>query len=613
MTKTLTHRGPDDRGEWCNEAVGVALGSCRLSIIDLSPAGRQPIFNEDGTVALAYNGEVYNFLTLRQELLDRGHRFRSRTDSEVIVHGYEEFGVDIFRRLDGMFALALWDGRGRKLLLARDRVGKKPLYYYASDGLVVFGSEIKCLLAHPGVPVEVDPTALPSYLVHGYVQWPYTSYRHIFQVPPATWVVVDRSGIQGQHTFWELKFPEAGEERKISEAEAAENLRGLVHDAVRKRLISDVPLGALLSGGLDSSVVVGAMTNGSNNMVRTFTVGFSDEDSYDERPFARSVAAKFGTAHAEFVVNPASEDLLDDLLWYHDQPYADSSSLPTFLVCRMARNAVTVALGGDGGDEIFGGYERFRAALLAERVPAIATALIGAVLRQLPSGRGYHSRLTRLRRFGMGVDKPLARRYLEWVSVIPPRVVSELLANSDGVAAVEAQVETIMSEVADAHPLHRLMYFNLKTYLPGDLLVKMDRMSMANSMEIRSPLLDTALLEFTASLPTAFKVRGGEQKILLRRAFADRLPQEVLARPKHGFGVPLDAWFRGPLRSRVMDELIAPDCRLQSYLRQEAVRRLVVEHLSGRGNHGQRLWVLLNLEMWLRQLPRWPRYAGRNG
>ncbi len=617
MLRLLSHRGPDDEGTAAFAAghLHVLLGSRRLAIIDLSPAGHQPMVNEDGTVASVFNGEVYNFQTLRDDLISRGHTFRSRTDGEVIIHGYEEYGTDVFPRLDGMFAIALWDGRKQQLVLARDRMGKKPLYYYWADNVVAFGSEIKALLAHPQVSVEINPDVLPAYLVHGYVPHPFTFYRNILQVPPASFVVLNGSGPQSPKEYWRLTFPPEGSERSMTEGEAAEVVRACLRDAVRKRLISDVPLGALLSGGVDSSVTVSLMAEAAEAPVRTFTAGFADDHTYDERPYARMVAQNLKTDHVEFVARSDAAHLLEDLLWYHDQPYADSSALPTFLVCGLTRQAVTVALVGDGGDEVFGGYERFRAALLAESVPRLAAAPLAAMLRRLPNGRGYHSRLTRLRRFGMGLAEPLAMRYLEWVSVLPPRMASALLADGrrDGVAEVQRHVGAIMAEARDAHPLHRLMYLNLKTYLPGDLLVKMDRMSMANSLETRSPFLDTALLEFAASLPPAFKIRGREQKAVLRRAFARQLPQAVLRRRKHGFGVPIDAWFRGSLRTRLMDEVLAPDAQTRSYLRPEVLRGLVTDHMAGRENHGHRLWALLNLEVWLRQQHQWMQRVGRNG
>lgn len=617
MLRLLSHRGPDDEGTVALAAgnLHVLLGSRRLAIIDLSPAGHQPMANEHGTVTAVFNGEIYNFQSLREDLVRRGYTFRSRTDTEVIIHGYEEYGTDIFPRLDGMFGLALWDGREERLVLARDRMGKKPLYYYAADDMVIFGSEIKAVIAHPRVRVEINPDVLPAYLVHGYVPHPLTFYRGILQVPPASFVVLNGSGPQAPKEYWRLTFPPEGAERSMGEAEAGEAVRGLLRDAVRKRLISDVPLGALLSGGVDSSITVSLMAEAAEAPVRTFTAGFADDHTYDERPYARMVAQSLNTNHVEFVARPEAADLLEDLLWYHDQPYADSSALPTYLVCGLTRQAVTVALVGDGGDEVFGGYERFRAALLAEDVPRLAAAPLAALLRRLPNGRGYHSRLTRLRRFGMGLAEPLARRYLEWVSVLPPRLASALLADGrrDGVAEVQMHVAAIMEEVRDAHPLHRLMYLNLKTYLPGDLLVKMDRMSMAHSLETRSPFLDTALIEFAASLPPALKIRGGQQKAVLRRAFAHRLPRAVLRRPKHGFGVPIDAWFRGSLRTRLMDELLGPDARTRSYLRPEVLCQLVADHMAGRENHGHRFWALLNLEVWLRQLPQWLQRVGRNG
>ncbi len=620
MLASLRHRGPDGEGVGAYERgpLSVLLGSRRLAIIDLSAAGDQPIVNEDGSVALVFNGEIYNFQALREDLLARGHRFRSRTDSEVIVHGYEAFGDDVVPRLDGMFAFALWDGRNGRLLLARDRMGKKPLYYYAADGLLLFASEVKALLAHPAVPVVADLAVLPEYLVHGYVLGPRTFYRGIFQVPPASTLVADASGARPPRSYWRLTFPPAGEERRISEPEAAEAVRDLLDAAVRRRLISDVPLGALLSGGLDSSIVAALMAGATAEPVRTFTAGFRGDTSYDERPHARAVAEWVRSQHTELTADPDAAGVFDDLLWHHDQPYGDSSALPTYLVSGLTRRSVTVALVGDGGDEVFAGYERFRAALLAERFPPSTARLLGAFLRRLPEGRGYHSRLRRLRRFGAGMAAPLARRYLEWVAVTPPRLAASLLRQElaggiGGIGQVVADVEAITGAATGAHPLHRLLHLNFSTYLSGDLLVKMDRMSMAQSLETRSPFLDVALVEYAASLPPDLKIRGSTQKVLLRRAFRDRLPPAILRRGKHGFGVPLDDWFRGALKPLLVESLLPADARITAYLRPEVVHRLVRRHLAGQENHGHRLWTLLTLERWLRLLPTWPQRAGRDG
>lgn len=606
MLTTLEHRGPDDQGieTFVVDDLHVFLGSRRLSIIDLSPAGRQPIWNEDRKIAGVFNGEIYNFQTLRDDLIRRGHQFASRTDSEVIVHGYEEWGEDVFAVLDGMFAIAIWDQRRGRLLLARDRLGKKPLFYYADAARVVFGSEIKALLAYPEVPAEFDSSVLPYYLVHGYVPDPMTFYRGVLQVPPGAYVECDAGGVRVPRTYWALQFPPRGEERRIPADEAQGMLQTLLRDAVGKRLISDVPLGALLSGGLDSSIVVGVMSGLIPEPPRTFTVGFTDDVSYDERPYARAVADRFGTLHTELEAQAGHAGLLDRLLWHHDQPYGDSSSLPTYLISRLTRQSVTVALVGDGGDELFAGYERFRAALLAERIPRIAAVPLGAALRRVPPGQGYHSVQTRLRRFGAGVAEPLLRRYLRWVAILPPALVTRLVPG-DGASQVVAHAESLMKTVASCDPLHQLLYLNMRTYLPGDLLVKMDRMSMANSLETRSPFLDTALVEFVASLPADYKIRGRRQKWLLREAFRERLPEGIVDRPKHGFGVPLDDWFRGTLRARVHEELLAPDARIAGHLNTAEVRRLVEAHMSRRGNYGHALWALLNLELWLRNLPRW--------
>lgn len=606
MLEVLRHRGPDDEGSaWIADGISLFLGHRRLSIIDLSEAGRQPLFNEDGTVGVVFNGEIYNFPHLRSELVAKGHRFRSRTDTEVVVHLYEESGPEGIKRLDGMFALALWDQRTRQLVLARDRAGKKPLYYYADGPLAVFASEIKAIVQHPEVDRRLNRQAVPLYLTYGYVPSPETFYEKIRQVPPGTYVIVRREGICGPTPYWELTFPRAGEERPIPEMEARHEVRRLLTEAVQKRLVADVPLGAFLSGGIDSSIVVGLMSRLMNQRVKTFTIGFDGAGSYDERIYARLIAKQFETEHTEFPVQPDAVSLLEELLDHHDQPFGDSSAIPTYLVAKLTRQHVTVALTGDGGDELFAGYERFLAASLAESVPRPLAAVGRRLAAALPRSNGYAGLGARAERFFQQAAQPLESRYLAWSSFFDAEALPRLLHVHGTRIPADAQIGKSFAECFDktqgADLLNRLLYVNFKTYLHDDLLVKMDRMTMAHALEARSPFLDTALIEFVAKLPPRLKLKGWRLKYILKEAFRDLLPAAILGRRKHGFGVPLGAWFSQDLRETVHDALLASDAAVKGILNQERVREIYSLHLSGKRDLGHQLWALLTLEVWLRK------------
>lgn len=615
MLETLRHRGPDDEGSaWMGNGRSLFLGHRRLSIIDLSEAGRQPLFNEDGTIAVAFNGEIYNFVQLRSELMARGHRFRSGTDTEVVVHLYEESGAEGIARLDGMFALALWDQRACQLVLARDRPGKKPLYYYQEGSTVVFASEIKAILEHPKVDRRLNPQAIPLYLTFGYVPCPETFYDRVRQTPPGTYVVIGRDGTRGPIPYWELTFPRAGEARSIPETEACREVRSLLEEAVRKRLVADVPLGAFLSGGIDSTIVVGLMSRLSEQPVKTFTIGFDGADSYDERIYARLVAQQFGTAHTEFAVRPDAIALLEELLDHHDQPFGDSSAIPTYLVAKLTRQHVTVALTGDGGDELFAGYERFLAGCLAESIPAPLAGVGRWLAAALPRSNGYGDLGGRAERFFRQAAKPLASRYLAWNSFFDERLLPRLLS-ATAPAQAPARIAQSFTDCFDKtegwDSLNRLLYLNFKTYLHDDLLVKTDRMTMAHALEARCPFLDTALIEFVAGLPPRLKLKGWRLKYILKEAFRDLLPPAIVGRRKHGFGVPLGAWFLSDLREYVHDVLLTPDAAIGGILDHKAVQEIYDQHLSGRRDFGHQLWALLALEVWLRrQRPRRPAAMG---
>jgi asparagine synthase (glutamine-hydrolysing) len=599
MVDLIHHRGPDDAGTWSDGPVG--LGNTRLAVIDLSPAGHQPLSNEDNTIWIAFNGEIYNYPALKTGVEARGHAYRSRTDTETIVHLFEERGIDCLAALRGMYALALWDGRRKELWLARDRLGKKPLYYYADGRRLVFGSEIKCLLGYPGVPREFNPDVLPHYLAYGYIPAPDTIFKGIHMLGPGSWLKA-AGGRCEEQAYWRAPLPGPVAAPAISEQAWVEALLEQLREAVRLRLISDVPLGAFLSGGLDSSAVVALMAEATSRPVKTFAMGFAGEPSYDETAEARRVARRLGADHHEFIVEPQVVELLPKLAWHLDQPFGDSSAIPTFLVSQLARQHVTVALTGDGGDELFAGYERFQAARLASRYRALPAPLHRAVLataRRWPQGTGYRDPGRRALRFVSRARQPLPEQYLGWVGVLSPDMVDELLVDASarpGNTVLEHFAGYFRTAGAD--PVPTLLDVNLRTYLPDDLLIKADRMSMAASLEARSPFLDHVLVEWAATMPVDLKLRRGVTKYILKKAFEGRLPQEIIYRQKHGFGVPIGKWFRTSLRQALTDTLSSERARQRGWLAPQAVQQLTNEHLSGARDHGQALWTLLMLEVW---------------
>jgi len=601
MVAVLAHRGPDARGvQVLHEGpLQAGLAHARLRVVDLSEAAGQPMASDDGRVWVVFNGEIYNFRELRASLEARGRRFRTASDTEVLLRLYEAEGERCVEALDGMFAFAVWDGRQRRLLLARDRLGKKPLFYRAWPGRLAFASEIKALLRHPEIVPQVNAGALPSLFLYGYVPTPQTCYEGILKLPPGHLL---RAGSDGQiqvEAYWDVPLAEAPQ-RTVADAEAASRVRELVTAAVRRRLIADVPLGAFLSGGLDSTIVVGIMSRLLRRPVRTFSIGFAGDARFDETAYARLAARRFQTVHTEFVAEPSSVELVERLVWHHDGPFADSSAIPTYLLSRLTREHVTVALNGDGGDELFAGYLRFSAAVLAERAPRWTRQAAGRLLGGLPEWGGHRSVLARLRKFAGSVALPFAERFSRWVSVCYEDL-SRLLPGAAPPAPLAA-LEPYLARCRGSSPLTQLLYLNLKTYLLDDLLVKMDRCSMAHGLEARSPFLDRQLLEYVFSLPDAMKLRWGRAKWILRRAFADLVPAEILRRGKMGFGVPLRAWFATDLREFLQDVLLAPEARLRRFVDQAYVRELCEAHLAGRADHSHRLWALLTFEVWLRDL-----------
>jgi asparagine synthase (glutamine-hydrolysing) len=600
MSSAIAHRGPDRAGSFVSPDARVALGFQRLRIIDLSPLADQPLANEDGSIQIVFNGEIYNFQEIRRDLVARGHVFRSRSDTETIVHLYEDEGIEAIRRLDGMFAIAIWDGRQRRLVLARDRVGKKPLFIYRDVRRLAFSSEIKSFFSHPRIPIEVAPESIPAYLRFGHASSPGTFYRGVEHLPPATILTVDENGATESTRYWRLPTAPGP---VIPRADATRDVARLVTSAVEKRLVSDVPLGAFLSGGLDSSIIVGVMSRLTQQPVKTFSIGFEGDDAYDETSYARLVARHFRTDHAEFRVTPHAIDLIDPLIWHHDGPFGDSSAVPTYLVSKMTREHVTVALTGDGGDELFAGYLRFQAAAMAERLPRFAGRGLRAALALMPSPSSDRHWLSRAKRFARFVDLPLADRLDSWSRPFL-QDVDAWLAPSFRHELRPAPSPT--STAADeGTPLARVLRQNFEGYLVDDLLVKADRCSMANALELRSPFLDRALTEYVMALPDDYKLHGRRRKIILRDAFADMLPMPIQHRGKMGFGVPLARWFAGELRCYVSDVLRPSDAKYRAYVSGTMVEDLLNRHLEGRENRAQELWTLMCLERWLQLLPTW--------
>jgi asparagine synthase (glutamine-hydrolysing) len=599
--RLLHHRGPDAAGFF--PGTGAVVAQNRLAIIDLV-TGDPPISNEDSSIGAALNGEIYNFRSLRDELRDAGHEFRTEGDTEVIAHLAEDHDPrSLAERLEGMFAFAVWDVRRRRLILGRDRVGKKPLYYWASADAFVFASEIKAVLAHPAVPRELDPRAIPAYLTFGYVPTPRTFFAGVQSLPPGHVLTLEAGGSPRLERYWEPQVPGASPASRLEVGmdEAARHVRTALQTAVERRLVSDVPLGAFLSGGLDSSAIVAIMAGVLDRPVETFTIGFDDRDGFDERPYARLVAERYRTDHHEFVVEPDAVELIERLVWHHDQPFGDSSAIPTFLLNELTRRHVTVAVSGDGGDELFAGYERFAAALSLRHWAALPRPLRRAGRRAamaLPR-HALRGRVGSLQRLIRPDDVGLPAAYRDWLSFFDEPARRAALPEPDDWALADFQRAWDAS--AGAAPLDRLLDLNLRTYLVDDLLVKADRMSMAHGLEVRSPFLDRDLVELALRLPPKVKARSYSLKRVLKAAVEDLLPAEVIGRRKKGFGVPLDRWFREDLKAYVDAMLGSQQARVKRHLRPSAIDRLIAEHDSGRRDHGQRLWALLTLEVFLRR------------
>lgn len=613
MTAALAHRGPDDAGSFHVDArenrqahpglgVGVALGFRRLSIIDLA-GGHQPLANEDGQIQIVFNGEIYNYRELRKRIEAAGHTIRTQSDTETIVHLYEDLGTEAFKLLNGMFAIGIWDAYKQQFVLARDRLGKKPLYYCVQPGRLAFASELKSLLELQGIPREVNPSAVDHYVTFQYVPHPLTIYEGIHKLEPGHCLTY-RNGKLTKRKYWDIDW---AFEREIDHRGAVSGVRELLEDAVRVRLRSDVPLGTFLSGGIDSSLVTAIAQRESGQQLKTFSIGF-DVKEFDETKYAQQVADHLGTDHHRFEVRMDAENMLDRLVRHYDEPFSDSSALPTWYLSELTRGEVTVALSGDGGDEAFAGYERYvalqRSQLLSKWLPIgrLFEGRFGEFLRSSPRQR---SLLRRIGRFGQVLGQSPLHRYMNFIQIFGESSRVQLYRDDfiETLPAVDPMdfVRKAWNTVRGRDLVSKASLGDLQTYLPCDLMTKVDMASMAHSLEVRQPFLDYRLIEYAASLPSRFKLKGGIGKRILRDAFAELLPSAIWDRKKMGFGIPIAAWFRGPLQERTRASLTGSDCRLSKFFRQEYMTGLVESHMSGKSNEGYRLWNLLMLELWLRE------------
>lgn len=613
MTRVLQHRGPDDEGFYFGEnsvetfekqaqTIGVGLGFRRLSIIDLA-ASRQPIANEDGTIQVVFNGEIFNYEAIRERLLRNGHQLKTEGDSETIAHLYEELGTDCFQEFNGFFAIAIWDSRRNRLVIARDRLGQKPLVYRNEGDRFLFASELKSLLQVPGIPRVVNQQAIEEYLVYQYVPHPHSILEGFEKLPPGHFGVVQDGRFQVER-YWN---PSMTEDTSISEGEACERLKDLFLSSIQLRMRSDVPLGAFLSGGVDSSLVVAAMAQQSSRTVKSFSIGFPEKD-FDESKYAKQVSEHLGTEHHCFIVTPDADKILEELVFLYDEPFADSSAIPTWYVSKLTREHVTVSLSGDGGDELFAGYDRYRAVRLAERIDQLGPIrkLLAAKFWQfIPSSVKQKSRIRQLKRFSYALGLPVLKRYCDWIAIFNDerraalfnKVTAQSLSGMDPIWFLEKYFEPLQHRDS----ITAISTTDLQTYLPCDLNTKVDIASMGNSLEARQPFLDHRLVEFAISLPIRLKYRGGRGKWLLKQTFGDWLPGNIWSRPKMGFGVPIGDWFRNELKDRLESTVLSPNAACLEYFSRTAIEKLAKEHQDRTVDHSYRLWSLLMLELWLQR------------
>lgn len=608
MIATQQHRGPDDEGYMCEARVG--LGFCRLAILDLTPAGHQPMSNEDGTLWLVFNGEIYNYRQMVPELELAGHCIRSRTDSEVILHAYEQWGTSCLEHFNGMFAFVLWDSRRRRIFIARDRLGVKPLYYWSDGKHFAFASELKALLAYPAVQRQLNPQALQSYLAYEYIAAPESIFRHIRKLPAGHFLDIALDGSSGgtrteewlPERYWDLQFSSiSGSARSVEDY--TQELESLLQAAVKHRLISDVPLGVFLSGGLDSSSVVAMMAEASSKQLKTFSIGFT-EKSFNELDYARRVAEHFNTEHHEEIMRPNVHELVHSIARMLDEPFADASILPTYLVSQLARKHVTVALAGDGGDELFAGYDTYRAQRFAsqtiDRLPDSTRAWLSQLAAHIPPTDKKKGLLNTTRRFLMGASLAPALQHTRWHLFWRDEELEQLLTlpAEQRIPAPDPRLLVHFASSGSLHPLDQQQYTDIKRYLPDDILFKVDRMSMANSLEARAPFLDYTLVEFAARLPLSIRMHKLGSKYLLRQVVKHKLPYATLHRPKLGFNIPYKLWLQHELRDLLQDTLTPKKLKEQGLFSPSYVQTLIDEHLSGTRDHAHKLWQLLIFQLW---------------
>ncbi|MDC8786171.1 XrtA/PEP-CTERM system amidotransferase [Roseateles koreensis] len=605
MNDSQHHRGPDEGS--LHLEPGLGLGHRRLSIIDIA-TGQQPLFNEDGSVVVVFNGEIYNYQSLIPELQALGHVFKTKSDTEVIVHAWESWGADCVKRFRGMFAFALWDRNQQTFFIARDRLGVKPFYYAVlDDGMLVFGSELKSLMAHGGLKREVDPQAVEEYFALGYVAEPRTIFKQAKKLPPASTLVIRRGERVGEpRRYWDVRFTL---DAKLSDQEACETLTAKLHESIRLRMIAEVPLGAFLSGGVDSSAVVAMMAQESATPVNTCSIAFEDP-AYNEAAFAQTVADRYHTNHRVETVQSDDFDLIDTLAQLYDEPYADSSAIPTYRVCQLARKHVTVALSGDGGDETFGGYRRYKLHLMEERMrgalPLGLRKPLFGTLGQLYPKADWAPRVFRAKTTFESLARNSVQAYFHSMSLLRDADRQALYSKSfkselQGYTAREV-FERHAANAGTDDPLALIQYIDTHTYLVGDINTKVDRASMAHSLEVREPLMDHEIVEWLATLPSSLKIRSGESKFLLKKAMEPHLPNDIMYRPKMGFAVPLVRWFRGPLKQRVRDALLSGPLLESGMFDPDFIHRMVTQHESGARDHSTPLWSLLMYDAFLRNV-----------
>jgi asparagine synthase (glutamine-hydrolysing) len=604
MCRTLAHRGPDDEGFYFQDQA--ALGARRLSIIDVA-GGHQPISNEDGSVGIAHNGEVYNYPQLREELLETGHVFKTRTDTETVLHSYEEWDLDFTSKLRGMFVSAIWDSPRQRLVLIRDRLGIKPLYYtQLADGSLVFGSELKAVLAHPGVQPQLEPQALDFFLTLEYIPAPYSIFKNIHKLPAGHILVYEQGEVRIEN-YWHLTPPPTFEKRTAAPdiPELKEELFALLKESVQLRLISDVPLGAFLSGGIDSSCIVGLMRELGASPLKTFSIGFEDQ-TYNELEHARRIAHRFETEHEEFILKPQALELTEFLINHLDEPFGDFSIFPTYLVSKMARQHVTVILSGDGGDELFAGYEHYQAQKLAQKAwLAPVHAVLPRLVKRFPPSEKKKGFWNKLQRYCQGLEQDPSLRHFRWMMFLHPRQKAALYSSA------------FKTELGGPPPLNHLnpfqdhyaemtafddvsaeLFLDLKTYLVDDILVKVDRMSMAASLETRVPLIDHKVVEFIFALPGDLKLRGMTTKWIFKQTMERLLPREIINRKKEGFSIPIKHWLRRELKDLMLSYLAEDRIQQAGLFQFSEIQRMIDAHLKGRANYSHQLWALLVFEIW---------------